>query len=62
MNSVNESLCYSVPFILFPQTAEQSGVANRVAQMKAEVFLKKNDVRAIKEAVDAIIGVIKENT
>ena len=30
MNSVNESLYYKVPLVMFPQTSEQDGVATRV--------------------------------
>lgn len=63
MNSVNESLYYGVPLILFPQTSEQGGVANRVAQMNAGVFLKKDRVDAIKEAVNSVVknSTYKEN-
>lgn len=40
MNSVNESLYYRVPLIMYPQTAEQGGVANRVAELGAGIFLE----------------------
>lgn len=40
MNSVNESLYYRVPLIMYPQTAEQGGVANRVATLGAGIFLE----------------------
>ncbi len=39
MNSVNESLYYRVPLIMYPQTTEQGGVANRVAELGAGIFL-----------------------
>lgn len=31
MNSVNESLYYQVPLVMYPQTSEQGGVATRVS-------------------------------
>lgn len=40
MNSVNESLYYCVPLIMYPQTTEQDGVANRVAELDAGIFLE----------------------
>lgn len=56
MNSVNESLYYGVPLILFPQTAEQGGVAARVRQLEAGEYLRKNSVTAIREAVEQVTG------
>lgn len=55
MNSVNESLYYEVPLVLFPQTAEQGGVANRVAQLGAGSFLKENSPEAIRKAIDTVL-------
>ena len=55
MNSVNESLYYGVPLVMFPQTPEQGGVANRVSQLKAGVMLKKNTVKHIQNAVKSLI-------
>lgn len=54
MNSVNEALYYEVPLIMFPQTGEQGGVAYRVNELGAGVYLKDNRVDAIKEAVKEI--------
>ncbi len=56
MNSTNEALYYKVPLILFPQTNEQKGVANRVAQMGAGFFLKENKVETIAQAVKEILS------
>lgn len=39
MNSVNESLYFGVPMVLFPQTSEQQGVANRTAEVGAGLML-----------------------
>ena len=56
MNSVSESLYFGVPLVLFPQTAEQSGVANRTADLGAGLFLKENRPEAIRRAVDTLLG------
>lgn len=55
MNSVNESLYYGVPLIMHPQTAEQTGVAKRVYQLGAGVFLKKEDKNAINQAIREVL-------
>lgn len=51
MNSVNESLYYGVPMVLYPQQEEQRMVAKRVADLKAGIFLKGNNPQYIKDAV-----------
>ncbi len=51
MNSVNESLYYGVPMVLYPQQEEQGMVAKRVSDLGAGVFLKYNSPEYIKEAV-----------
>ena len=56
MNSVNEALYYEVPLILFPQTKEQGGVAYRVNELGAGVYLKENSVEAIKAAIAEVEG------
>ncbi|MGL5314841.1 MAG: macrolide family glycosyltransferase [Peptostreptococcaceae bacterium] len=63
MNSVNESLYYSVPMVLFPQHSEQKMVANRVIDLKAGIILKKNKPQYIKEAADIVMqnNIYKEN-
>lgn len=55
MNSVSEALYYQVPLILFPQTNEQSGVAYRVNELGAGIYLKENSVAAIQQAVKEIL-------
>ena len=54
MNSVNEALYHQVPLIMFPQTSEQRGVAYRVSELGAGVYLKDNSVDAIRQAVQEI--------
>lgn len=63
MNSVNEALYHEVPLILFPQTAEQGGVAYRVSELGAGIYLKDCNAEAIKQAVDAVLDnpVYREN-
>lgn len=55
MNSVNESLYYSVPMVLFPQQLEQSVVADRAANLGVGFMLERNTPEDIKEAVMEVI-------
>lgn len=55
MNSVNESLYYEVPLIMYPQTSEQGGVATRVSQLGAGIRLEKNTPSAIYEAIKTVL-------
>ncbi|SES78472.1 glycosyltransferase [[Clostridium] polysaccharolyticum] len=55
MNSVNESLYFEVPLVMFPQTNEQTGVARRVEQVGAGVFLKENRNDAIRSALERVL-------
>lgn len=63
MNSVNEGLYAEVPLILYPQTAEQGGVARRVVQLNAGILLDENSPAAIRRAVNQVLAnpVLKEN-
>ena len=56
MNSVSESLYFGVPLVLLPQTAEQSGVAERVSQLGAGMKLEKTDASSILSAVRKILA------
>lgn len=56
MNSVNESLYYRVPLVMYPQTTEQSGVAARVAQLGAGIPLKNPSAKGIREAVEHVLN------
>lgn len=56
MNSVNESLYYEVPLVMYPQTNEQGGVANRVMQVGAGIHLEKTSPAAIREAVEKVLS------
>ncbi|KPI48600.1 glucosyltransferase [Clostridioides difficile] len=56
MNSVNESLYYGVPMVLFPQHSEQRMVANRVAYLGAGLMLKENRSKNIKDTVFKVMN------
>lgn len=56
MNSVSEALYYEVPLVMLPQTNEQKGVAFRVAELGAGVYLKVESKEAIKEAFDNVLN------
>lgn len=56
MNSVNESLYYGVPMVLFPQHSEQRMVANRVTYLGAGIMLKKNKPEDIKGSVFKVMN------
>ena len=55
MNSASEGLYFGVPLVMFPQTAEQGGVANRVALLGAGEFLKKNSAEEIRSTVERVV-------
>ena len=55
MNSVSEALYHGVPLVLFPQTPEQRGVANRVLSLGAGQFLESDAPAAIRAAVDSVL-------
>ena len=56
MNSVSESLFFGVPLIMLPQTAEQKGVAARVAQLHAGLNLIKTDAASIQKAITTLLS------
>lgn len=55
MNSVNESLYYKVPLVMYPQTSEQDGVATRVEQLGAGIRLKYVNEKSIKETIENVL-------
>ncbi|MFT4415466.1 macrolide family glycosyltransferase [Fredinandcohnia humi] len=56
MNSVNESLYYGIPMVLFPLHSEQRVVANRVAELGAGVKLKGNKPKYLVKAVAEVLA------
>lgn len=63
MNSVSEALYFGTPLVLFPQTTEQRGVANRVKELNAGKFLEDINIENIKNTVLDVLNSkeIKEN-
>ena len=64
MNSVSEALYNGIPLILFPQTPEQRGVANRVKELGAGIFLENiKDTNQIKNIIMNVLAntTLKEN-
>lgn len=55
MNSVSESLYFGVPLVLYPQTAEQGGVARRVEELGAGRHLEKATPSTIFETVKGVM-------
>lgn len=55
MNSVNEALYYKVPLVLFPQTPEQGGVAYRVRELGAGIYLEDTSIEGIRETVLTVL-------
>ncbi|MBQ2614440.1 MAG: glucosyltransferase [Clostridia bacterium] len=56
MNSVSESLYFSVPLAMLPQTSEQKGVAERVLELGAGIRPDKADGTAVLSAVNEVLG------
>ena len=55
MNSVSEALYYKVPLVLFPQTPEQGGVAYRVNELGAGIYLREDSPDKIKETIQEVL-------
>ena len=56
MNSASEGLWHGLPLVLYPQTPEQHGVANRVAALGAGVPLTDPSADGIRRAVEAALA------
>lgn len=56
MNSVNESLYYGVPMVLFPQHSEENAVAIRTEQLGAGFRLKNTSAKSIRNAVREVLA------
>lgn len=55
MNSVNEALYHKVPLVLFPQTPEQGGVAFRVNELGAGIYLQDDSPERIRETIEEVL-------
>ena len=60
MNSVSEALYYGIPLVLFPQTTEQKGVANRVNELGAGKFLEK--IKNSEDIKNTILEVLNDKS
>ena len=56
MNSVNESLYFGVPMVLFPQQSEQGLVARRTAVLGTGILLNNSRPRSIQKALYQVLG------
>ncbi len=56
MNSVNESLYYGVPIILYPQHSEELAVTNRVIELGAGIRLKRQSTNSIYDTVMEVLN------
>lgn len=56
MNSTSEGLYFQTPLVMFPQQAEQGGVASRVEELGAGIRLQFAGPDAIKEAVEKVLA------
>ncbi|MBR3563835.1 MAG: glucosyltransferase [Clostridia bacterium] len=55
MNSASESLFFGVPLVLFPQTPEQGGVANRIEELGAGKKLTDTNPSSINKCVEDVL-------
>lgn len=56
MNSASESLYFSVPLVMMPQTSEQNGVAERVLQLGAGLKPGDPSSKGIRQAVMQVLS------
>jgi MGT family glycosyltransferase len=55
MNSVSEALYFKVPLVMYPQTNEQKGVAFRVNELKAGLYLSGDSISEIQIAFKELL-------
>ena len=55
MNSVSESLYFKVPLVMYPQTNEQKGVAFRVNELGAGIYLNSESISDIQMATKELL-------
>ena len=59
MNSVSEALYFKVPLVMYPQTNEQKGVAFRVNELGAGIYLSSDAISEIQMAVKELLQQLK---
>ncbi|MBQ3559662.1 MAG: glucosyltransferase [Agathobacter sp.] len=55
MNSVSEALYFKVPLVMYPQTNEQKGVAFRVNELGAGIYLSSDTISDIQMAAKELL-------
>ena len=55
MNSVSEALYFKVPLVMYPQTNEQKGVAFRVNELEAGLYLRGDSISEIQIALKELL-------
>ena len=55
MNSVSEALYFKVPLVMYPQTNEQKGVAFRINELGAGIYLSSDAISDIQMAVKELL-------
>ena len=55
MNSVSEALYFKVPLVMYPQTNEQKGVAFRVNELEAGLYLSGESISEIQIALKELL-------
>ena len=55
MNSVSEALYFKVPLVMYPQTNEQKGVAFRVNELEAGLYLSGDSISEIRIALKDVL-------
>ena len=55
MNSVSEALYFKVPLVMYPQTNEQKGVAFRVNELGAGMYLSGDSISDIQRAIKEVL-------
>lgn len=56
MNSASEALYFGVPLLMYPQTSEQKGVAARISQLEAGIWLKDASVEGIRASLEKLLN------
>lgn len=55
MNSVSEALYFKVPLVMYPQTNEQKGVAFRVNELEAGLYLSGDSISEIQKVLKELL-------
>ncbi|XQY92239.1 macrolide family glycosyltransferase [Metabacillus sp. HB246100] len=56
MNSVNESLYYGVPMVVYPFHSEQKLVADRIVELQVGIQLKRNRLNDLQKTIKTVLS------